>query len=230
MSSSKRRRGRAEAEHAAKLLAHKRVRIRRWWVAAGVVAVLAIFVAVVLMNRPPDGSAANRGRASPPTVAPGRTTPPPWPVPADASAAAAAAGLPMLGEEGNALHFHAHLDIFVNGTPLQVPAEIGVDHARRKISPLHSHDLTGVIHIESAERDATFTLEQFFTEWQVSLGADHIGGLRADDAHQFKVFVNGTLRAGNPGEIVLAAHDQISIVYGAEPPSIPSSYQWTNGL
>jgi hypothetical protein len=226
MSSRKSRQSRAEAERVAKQLALRKRR-RLLWVAAGVVAVLAVFVAVVTANRPAH---ENPSPAAPSTVAVGRTTPPPWPVPADASAAAAAAGLPMLGEEGNALHFHAHLDIFVDGAPLQVPAEIGVDHARRQISPLHSHDVSGVIHIESADRDATFTLGQFFTEWQVSLGVDHIGGLRADEAHPLKVYVNGKVRDGDPAAIMLAAHDEIAIVYGAAPASIPSTYEWTNGL
>lgn len=152
--------------------------------------------------------------------------------PADASAAVAAAGLPMLGAEGNAVHIHAHLDIIVNGAPVRVPADIGVDDARHKISPLHSHDTTGVIHIESPTAPATFTLGQFFTEWQVSLSADHIGGLVTDSAHQLKVYVNGTPRTGNPADIVLVAHDEIAIVYGtqAQQTDVPSSYQWSNGL
>lgn len=222
---------RAEAQRTAKLLAQQRHRqMRRWAVAGVVVAVLGVLAAVVLATRGPSGTAANRPQATPSAAASLRTTPPPWPIPADAAAAVAAAGLPMLGEEGNALHFHAHLDIFVDGKPVEVPAEIGIDHARRQISPLHSHDVTGVIHIESADPKATFSLGQFFTEWQVSLGADHISGLRAGETNPLKVYVNGMLKAGDPAAIMLAAHDEIAIVYGAAPASVPSSYQWTNGL
>jgi hypothetical protein len=46
----------------------------------------------------------------------------------------------MLGEEGNALHIHAHLDVIANGAPVPVPADIGVDDERHRISPLHSHE------------------------------------------------------------------------------------------
>jgi hypothetical protein len=88
-----------------------------------------------------------------------------------------------------------------------------------------------VIHIESPDPAATFTLGQFFREWQVSLSADHIGGLIADDNHDLKVFVNGNLHPGDPAGLVLVAHDEIAIVYGtdAQFANVPSSYPWTNG-
>jgi hypothetical protein len=186
---------------------------------------------VVVLNRPNPAPPATA--APTPTVsALGRTSYPPWDAPADASAAVAAAGLPMLGEEGNAVHIHAHLDIIVNAAPLQVRADIGVDEARQKISALHSHDTTGVIHIESPTKPATFTLGQFFAEWRVSLSADHLGGLTADGTHHLKVYVNGTLHDGDPVGIVLAAHDEIAIVYGtdAQQATVPHTYQWSNGL
>src|SRR5262249_9367225 len=151
---------------------------------------------------------------------------------ADAPGAVGAAGLPMLGEEGNAVHIHAHLDIIVNGAPVQIPSGIGIDEAQQKISPLHSHDTTGVIHVESPTAPATFTLGQFFTEWQVSLAADHIGGLVADGTHQLKVYVNGKPYTGDAAGTVLKAHGEIAIVYGtqAQQTNVPSTYQWTNGL
>jgi hypothetical protein len=200
--------------------------------AAGL-AILALVAIAVVINRPDAPKAGNTAPTPAPAVgAVGRTSNPPWSAPADASAAVAAAGLPMLGEEGSALHIHAHLDVIVNGSPVRVPTDIGVDDARQKISPLHSHDTTGVIHIESPNKTDTFTLGQFFAEWQVSLTADHIGGLAADDIHHLKVYVNGTPRTGNPADIVLAAHDEIAIVYGidAQQTNVPSSYHWTNGL
>jgi hypothetical protein len=202
------------------------------WSAAGVIVVIAVVVVVISLNRPgaqPTGAAAT---PSPPTSAVGRTTNPPWSAPADASQAVAAAGLPMLGEEGSALHIHAHLDVIANGSPVPVPADIGIDTARQRISPLHTHDTTGVIHIESPDKSASFTLGQVFTEWQVSLSSDHIGGLTADGTHHLNVYVNGKPYSGNSAGIVLAAHDEIAIVYGTDAQNItvPNSYAWTNGL
>ena len=231
------KRARAEAARAAAARAQRRSRNLRigLWSAAVVVAIAVVVTVVVVLNRPHTPRAVNATSSTAPTPAAsaqGRTSNPPWDAPADASAAVAAAGLPMLGEEGNAVHIHAHLDIIVNGAPVQIPAEIGLDNARQKISPLHSHDTTGVIHVESPTAPATFTLGQFFTEWQVSLAIDHIGGLVADGTQQLKVYINGKLRPGDPADIVLAAHDEIAIVYGtqAQQTNVPSTYQWTNGL
>jgi len=75
-------------------------------------------------------------------------------------------------------------------------------------------------------------LGQFFTEWRVSLAADHIGGLTVDGTHQLKAYVNGKPYTGAPADLVLAAHDEIALVYGtqAQQTNVPSTYQWTNGL
>jgi hypothetical protein len=233
------RRARAEAARQAAARAQRRsrnLRIGLW--SAGVVIVVVVIAVVIALTRShgqaPTASVPT-GAASGSTPAPsaaGRTGNPPWGAPADASAAVAAAGLPMLGEEGSALHIHAHLDVIVDGAPVQVPAEVGIDEARQKISPLHTHDTTGVIHIESPDAKATFTLGQFFTEWQVSMSASHIGGLTADASHHLKAYVNGKLQDGDPAGIVLRAHDEIALVYGSDSQqvNVPSSYQWTNGL
>src|SRR2546430_2402583 len=205
------KRARIEAARTAAARAQRRSRNLRigLWSAAGIVVLALVVTVSVVLTQPDTPKAA----PAPATSAAGRTSNPPWSAPADASAAVAAAGLPMLGEEGSALHIHAHLDVIANGSPVQVPADIGVDDARQKISPLHSHDTTGVIHIESPTKTDTFTLGQFFAEWQVSLAADHIGGLAADATHHLKVYVNGIPRTGDPAGIALAAHDEIAIVY-----------------
>jgi hypothetical protein len=232
------KRARAEAARVALARAERRARNMRIgaWSAAGVATIAIVVVVITLVSRssPPEsaGSPPTGTGSTPAASAIGRTTNPPWDAPADASAAVAAAGVAMLGAEGNAVHIHTHLDVIINGSPVQVPADIGVDEAHGKISPLHSHDTTGVIHVESPTKPATFTLGQFFAEWQVSLGADHVGGLVADTTHHLKAYVNGQPYAGNPADIVLAAHDEIALVYGtdAQQTNVPSSYAWTNGL
>jgi hypothetical protein len=64
-----------------------------------------------------------------------------------------ASGLDVLSAEGAAEHFHAHLDIFVDGKPVAVPADIGFSFAPdgkpAGISALHTHDESGIIHIEA---------------------------------------------------------------------------------
>jgi NAD(P)-dependent dehydrogenase (short-subunit alcohol dehydrogenase family) len=205
-----------------------------WWAGAGVVVVAAITVVVATLAKSPARPALKAAEPDinnpPATIAVGDYTDPPWPAPTDASAAVAAAGLPMLRREGNVEHIHTHLDVLVNGAPVTVPANIGIDMSRRAISPLHTHDASGVIHIESPVR-RPFSLGEFFSEWLVSLSADNTGGLRAGDGKVVRVFVNGAQQGGNPGAIMLRTHDEVAVVYGMARPdeTIPSKYDFGNG-
>src|SRR5947209_8228892 len=73
------------------------------------------------------------GSASPSDNKPTAASSVSWPAPADATAQAKAAGLPMLGQEGQVLHIHSHLDVFVDGKQVTVPAEIGIDLVKQQI-------------------------------------------------------------------------------------------------
>src|SRR5207253_8529715 len=50
-----------------------------------------------------------------------------------------ALGLPALPVEGKALHTHEHLDLYLNGTHVAVPANVGIGSDPRFFSPLHTH-------------------------------------------------------------------------------------------
>jgi hypothetical protein len=160
----------------------------------------------------------------------GAATSPPWAAPADVATRVETAGLPMLGAEGQVEHIHAHLDVIVNGKAVTVPANIGIDEAKQQLSPLHTHDTTGVIHIESPTK-ADFTLGQVMTEWNVALSDKGIGGLKTGGANQLHVYVDGKEQTGNPGAIKLAAHEEIAIVYGTDTSTVkvPSSYTFAKG-
>jgi hypothetical protein len=51
----------------------------------------------------------------------------PWPVPANPLRLAVAAGLKPERHETLIHHVHSHLDVFVNGKPIRVPAGIGIN-------------------------------------------------------------------------------------------------------
>jgi hypothetical protein len=194
-------------------------------------AVLGTFGLVIALNQPTKVSAAQSIPATPPATAQGRTNLPPWPLPANTTAQVRAAGLPMLGAEGTVEHIHAHLDVIVNGQPVVVPANLGIDQSTGQLSPLHTHDTTGILHIESPVK-ATFSLGQVFTEWQVLLSANQIGGLTAGGGKVLQAYVNGKPFTGNPAGIILNAHDEIALVYGtpAQQANPPSSYAFPAGL
>ncbi|MFE9423666.1 hypothetical protein ACFYNO_11975 [Kitasatospora sp. NPDC006697] len=231
------RRARAAAARQAELRAERRRRllVRGAIGALGLALVGGVSAVAVTQH---SGSGASSGTAAampahPRTTADGRTTAGPWDAPSDPAAAVAAAGLPMLDSEGTVEHIHAHLDVYVDGKQVAVPPLIGIDEGAQRISPLHTHDTSGVIHIESPLK-TDFTLGQFMTEWQVSLAADHLGGNTADGTHTLTAYVNGKPASGDPAAIPLSAHDEIALVYGTAAEngqvSVPSSYAFAEGL
>jgi hypothetical protein len=211
-------------------------RLVGWVIAGGIIAIASALVALFAISKLPGKQGISQAMSPDinnpaATIAVGGYTAPPWPAPADASAAVNAAGLPMLGREGNVEHIHAHLDVLVDGQAVPVPADIGIDIHRRTISPLHTHDTSGVLHIESPVK-RQFSLGEFFSEWQVSLSQDSVGALRAGDGKVVRVFVNGTRWNGNPGAIMLGAHDEIAVLYDRPQTgeTIPRSYDFGGGL
>jgi len=166
-------------------------------------------------------------------------TPPPWPLPVAARPYIKAAGLSVLSEEQLAVHYHAHLDVIdaskeVTGAKVTVPAGIGFAVERGKaqgVTELHTHDTSGILHIESA-KDVPYTLGQAFTEWGVALSATQVGGLRADATHKGQVYVNGRRFTGDPATIRLKNHQELVVWYGpaGTKPTVPKSYRFPAGL
>jgi hypothetical protein len=157
---------------------------------------------------------------------------PPWPAPASGAVAAGvhAAGLslPAAGAAGTAAvvvtRYAVHVDVLVNGRVVPVPAGIGVDQRYRAAAPLTTSDGSGIVHVASGEEGPSFTLGQFFDEWQVALAARQLGGLRGPVG----VSVNGSRVDGDPGAVVLAPHQQIAVSYGTGPAG-PAGYHFPAG-
>jgi len=135
-------------------------------------------------------------------------------------------GLPALQAEGQVLHIHQHLDLFVDGRKVTVPANVGIDPSGAFISDLHTHDTTGIIHVESPT-EQQFTLGQFFAVWAVPLSATQIGSLKGE---RVRTWVDGKPVNADPTRIILAAHQEIVLAYGAAPKTVPSKYDFPEGL
>jgi hypothetical protein len=170
----------------------------------------------------------------------------PWPAPANALALTRKAGLTPETHEFVFLHVHSHLDVFVNGNPVTVPAAIGINIkdpavkriplengtiayggirppcAQRCISPLHTHDTSGVLHTEAKEHHFN-DLGEFFTEWNVRLDSKCVGGY-CKPAAPFTIYVNGDPFTGDPRKIELEDRKEIAIVIGTPPAEIPSNF------
>jgi hypothetical protein len=150
-------------------------------------------------------------------------------------------------KEHLAFHAHAHLDVFVDGKPIVVPAGIGINTSdpgvhrfdgvdgsvgygdietcdQPCISALHTHDPDGILHTESAIATPN-TLGQFFTEWGVALSKTCVGEYCSPTP--IAVYLDGKLYSGDPSVIELTDRLEIAIVIGTPPAQIPSTADFT---
>lgn len=149
--------------------------------------------------------------------------PAPWPPPERPAERIKAARLPPYEEDGP-LHFHSHLDIFVDGRPVPVPASLGL---RPPYSPLHTHSPSGILHVETNDRRAVFTLGHLFALWGVRLTPDCVGSY-CTPGKGFIAYVNGKPSGHSLSRIPLAPYREIALVIGVSPTSIPDGYDCYN--
>jgi hypothetical protein len=200
-----------------------------WLYAAGgaaVVGVIAAIVIAVVVLRDNGGGSKAVSVAGYNTLPGIRRTKAPWPpeyqyLP-DRLLPLGLTTLP--GHVGLVEHYHAHLDIFVNGRHVTVPQYVGINIGGGYLTELHTHDTRGVIHIE-AQKQESFVLGQFFAEWAVFLNSRCVGAY----CNGLKWYVDGKRQTGNPQKLVLKSHQEIAIVVGKPPKTIPSSYKFLGG-
>ena len=126
--------------------------------------------------------------------------------------------------EALVFHIHAHLDVMVNDKSVPVPAGIGIK-PNECLYWLHTHNTSGVIHIE-APHEIIFTLAQFIEVWDNTPGISPSFEELTNGDTNLKVFVNGTEVKDGFDKVQISAHDEIVIVSGNVPPTIPSSYEF----
>lgn len=140
-------------------------------------------------------------------------------------------------------HFHAHVSLLVNAKRLAFPDAIGLHYPGTESKGmtfatlcyyhLHTHDATGLIHIEAPAR-TTFTLGQLFGVWGRPLSSTNVAG----HGGTVKAFIayaptpgyskqTGPYRqyTGNLSQLQFASHQEIVLEVGPTfvyPPNIPA--------
>ena len=168
---------------------------------------------------------------------------PSWSLPPDPMSLAQEAVLVPDTKEYLTYHVHAHLDVLVNGQPVEIPGGVGIETTdpaverfgpsgyggipeegceQACISSLHTHDTDGLIHIEAPSEDE-FTLGQFFVEMGVRLDESCVDEFCRSDV-PWEVHVDGERHEGDPAAIVLGDNQQIAIVIGTPPEEIPGTF------
>jgi hypothetical protein len=112
--------------------------------------------------------------------------------------------------------YAVHLDVRVNGDAVHVPSGIGIDERSRSVAPLYTSDGTGIVHVSSDAADPVFRLGQVFAEWQVPM-------------RDGTVYVDGSRQQGDPGDVVLAPHQEIVVSFGSAAAQAPVRYAFPAG-
>src|SRR6185503_11702935 len=187
--------------------------------ALGVGAALLLVLGLVLAGRGPQATADTTAVPvlAAPTGATGR--------PVD--------GIGSETAEQLAFHVHAHLQIYVDGQQRAVPAGIGVvpplEVRQTAQGPfvlggagiywLHTHDGSGVVHIESPV-ERRFTLGELFDVWGQQLGPNQVGPARGP----VTALVDGAVVGGDPRDIPMTAHAVVQLDVGAPVPFQPYTF------
>jgi hypothetical protein len=122
-------------------------------------------------------------------------------------------------------HVHSHLTIIVDGKAHYAPAYVGFS-LNDCLYWLHTHQADGVIHIE-APTGIHPTLGAFFKVWGEPISLTRVWKYSVKPGQQMRVIVNNKLFHGNPANVVLGSHKNITIEIG--PPFQPQqTYAWGN--
>ncbi|MGH2719107.1 MAG: hypothetical protein ACRDJU_11055, partial [Actinomycetota bacterium] len=228
-----------ERRKAAEAAAAKAKRKRQTYT-FGVVGAVVVIAAVLILvfkpsSPPPPKNVSTSVPTGPVPTATAVATPTPGPAgaeqipvpngPALASTTSEATGQPVNGiqcqtTEQLVYHHHAHLTIFVDGQPAQIPYGIGIPgfqvgqiNGQPYVGSgtcfywLHTHAADGIIHIESP-KNTTYSLGDFFAEWGQPLSATQAG----PDRGTVTAFYDGKLYTGSdPANLPLADHAQIQL-------------------
>jgi len=140
-------------------------------------------------------------------------------------------------------HFHAHVSLLINGQRLAIPDAIGLHYPGTEKNGqtfaticyyhIHTHDATGLIHIEASAK-TTFRLGQLFAVWGKPLSSSNVAG----HGGTVKAFI-ATARTpgyaektgpfspytGNLQQLQFTSHQEIVLEVGPTyvyPPNIPA--------
>ena len=129
--------------------------------------------------------------------------------------------------EQTAYHIHAHLTIYINGKQVAIPQGIGIASDQSCYYWLHTHTDDGVIHIEFP-RQGNPTLGNFLDIWGQSFNSMGFQNELAS-SQGWTVYVNGKQVNENFNQLVLQAHQVITIAYNSPNITPDTSFNWPPG-
>jgi len=212
------RKEREEREQQEEQKAAKKRRMKQVGAAGGVLVLALVVIVAMALSGGDKKSPAEAQKGL-------QETPGPWtPLTAGLEDRENALGLPAPSE--TIYHVHAQVKVFVNGKPMTVPNNIGIDPGKGFLSSLHTHDEKGIIHMEAVE-PYPFTVGQFFTVWGVKFTPTQLGAFRAGNGLVLETYLNGKKVPTGP-ETKLKESDRVVVGFG-KPGSFPKDFKLDPG-
>ncbi len=107
---------------------------------------------------------------------------------------------PCIGQEGVGLVYHWHADLTISSGAASVSIPAGIGISTFCLEPLHTHDGTGRVHIET-NTPRHYSIGDFFRVWGKSFGSPTA------------LHVNGTAVTPSPNVILYDAPETIHLQY-----------------
>jgi hypothetical protein len=141
------------------------------------------------------------------------------------------------------IHIHPYLQIWVDGKNVTMPADIGITQSGGCLEPVHTHDSSGILHVELSqdESNKNWTLGDFFAIWKytcnlqpaqcptvngtarpVVFDPTNILGFTADSTHKVTLLVNGVPSSAG-SSLNLEQNDYCSAALSIGPPCLPTA-------
>jgi hypothetical protein len=188
-----------------------------------VVVVVGVIVALVAGSGSKKAASTSSSGSSSGSEAGLLATPAPW-APQYSGLLQRVSGNHFPPQSDTGYHVHAVLRIYVEGKQVPVPSQIGIDQQDEYLAPLHTHDASGIIHMEATE-PYPFTLSQFFTVWGVKFNDSQLGAYKVGGGNVLALYANGE-KVADPAKYVIKPHDRVVLDYG-NPKSFVKEFPFT---
>ena len=123
----------------------------------------------------------------------------------------------------NGYHVHAHLTLLDAGHQVFLYGGIGWSQKGSCWYWLHTHDGSGVIHVEGPDSSFNPTLGKFFDVWHEPLSRRQFLAYKVGPSQSMRVYANQKPYVRNPRAIPLRRHTTITVEIGP-PFSAPVKY------
>jgi len=133
-------------------------------------------------------------------------------------------GISCDSQEQLAYHIHAHVSIYIDGKAVAIPQGIGIASDQSCIYWLHTHDTSGVIHIESPTQK-NYTLGNFTELWSSRFSTLQYP-YQLDKGDGWQVYVDGKPYSGDFHNVVLKAHTLVTLAYNSPDAKPDTTYAW----